>query len=372
MASNLEVQNVTKFYKKFKAVDNAALTVEQGEFFTILGPSGSGKTTLLKLIAGFEEVSSGAILLKNENISSKKPYERNIGMVFQNYALFPHMTVAENIAYPLKRRKVKKQEVQQKVEEVLKIVHLEQYANHYPAQMSGGQQQRVALARAIVFSPPLLLLDEPLSALDKNLRQRMQIEIKNIQENLGITTISVTHDQEEALTMSDRICVMNNGGIEQIDTPENIYKYPKNRFVAEFIGEINLLKGILVNEDKENANIQLPNGNVVSIQNRGQAFRSESVLIALRPENIQLAVGDRKLRNTLKATVMSVIYVGEALIVIVKTKEGEELKIKVPSLLSHAITVGEELTFGWNPQDATILEDEPAKNVSAALRAVSS
>ncbi|MFD1705366.1 ABC transporter ATP-binding protein [Siminovitchia sediminis] len=371
MVSNLEVQNVTKYYKKFRAVHNANLTVEQGEFFTILGPSGSGKTTLLKLIAGFEEVSSGSILLRNEDISSKKPYERNIGMVFQNYALFPHMTVAENIAYPLKKRKVKKQEIKQKVEDVLKIVHLEQYAGHYPSQMSGGQQQRVALARAIVFSPPLLLLDEPLSALDKNLRQRMQIEIKTIQENLGITTISVTHDQEEALTMSDRICVMNNGGIEQIDTPENLYKYPKNRFVAEFIGEINLLKGTLLGKEDGTASIQLTNGQVVANKTRGQSLNTKSVLIALRPENIQLAEEGKVLRNRLKARVTSVIYVGEALIVLVKTKEEEELKIKIPSLLAHAITVGEEIEFGWNPQDATILEDENT-HVNASMEAVSS
>ncbi|RST77292.1 ABC transporter ATP-binding protein [Siminovitchia acidinfaciens] len=372
MESNLKVENVTKYYKKFKAVDNANLTVEQGEFFTILGPSGSGKTTLLKLIAGFEEISSGTIMLRNENISSKKPYERNIGMVFQNYALFPHMTVAENIAYPLKRRKVKKQEVKQKVEEVLKIVHLEQYANHYPNQMSGGQQQRVALARAIVFSPPLLLLDEPLSALDKNLRQRMQIEIKSIQENLGITTISVTHDQEEALTMSDRICVMNNGGIEQIDTPENLYKYPKNRFVAEFIGEINLLKAVLIKEESGYANFQLSNGQVVINQTRGQTLDTKSYLIALRPENIQLAEAGKDLKNKLQAKVESVIYVGEALIVLARTKEGEELKIKVPSLLSHAILPGEELAIGWNPQDATILKDESAAAESALLQVASS
>lgn len=372
MESNLKVENVTKYYKKFKAVDNANLTVEQGEFFTILGPSGSGKTTLLKLIAGFEEISSGTIMLKNENISAKKPYERNIGMVFQNYALFPHMTVAENIAYPLKRRKVKKQEVKQKVEEVLKIVHLEQYANHYPNQMSGGQQQRVALARAIVFSPPLLLLDEPLSALDKNLRQRMQIEIKNIQENLGITTISVTHDQEEALTMSDRICVMNNGGIEQIDTPENLYKYPKNRFVAEFIGEINLLKAVLIKEESGYANFQLSNGQVVINQTKDQSLDSKSYLIALRPENIQLAEAGKDLKNKLQTKVESVIYVGEALIVLVRTKEGEELKIKVPSLLSHVISAGENLTIGWNPQDATILKDDSAVNESARLQMASS
>lgn len=365
MDNNLGVQNVTKYYKKFKAVNNANLNVKQGEFFTILGPSGSGKTTLLKLIAGFEEVSSGSILLENENISSKKPFERNIGMVFQNYALFPHMTVEENIAYPLKKRKVKKKEIKQKVEEVLNIVHLEQYAAHYPSQMSGGQQQRVALARAIVFSPPLLLLDEPLSALDKNLRQRMQLEIKSIQESLGITTISVTHDQEEALTMSDRICVMNNGGIEQIDTPENLYKYPKNRFVAEFIGETNLLKGTLVNEENRQADIQLGNGQVVVNETRGQSFKTNSLLIALRPENIQLVEKGKNLKNVLKAKVTSVIYVGEALVVIVHTKEGEEVKLKVPSLFSHAITVGEELEFGWNPQDATLLEDELIKEESA-------
>lgn len=372
MVSNLEVQNVTKFYKKFRAVHEANLIVKQGEFFTILGPSGSGKTSLLKLIAGFEEVSSGSILLKGENISSKKPYERNIGMVFQNYALFPHMTVEENIAYPLKKRKVKKLEMKQKVEEVLQIVHLEQYAKHYPSQMSGGQQQRVALARAIVFSPPLLLLDEPLSALDKNLRQRMQIEIKSIQENLGITTISVTHDQEEALTMSDRICVMNNGGIEQIDTPENLYRYPKNRFVAEFIGETNILNGTLLGVENGAASIQLTNGQVVRSQTRGQSFNTESLLVAVRPENLQLAEAGKRLENTLKARVTSVIYVGEALVVTVRTEGGDELKIKVPSLMAHSITAGEELEFGWNSGDATILEDESVRHADAKQEVLTS
>ena len=356
--NNLEVKNVTKYYKNFKAVDNASLIVNQGEFLTILGPSGSGKTTLLKVIAGFEDISEGTISLNSQSIASKKPHERNIGMVFQNYALFPHMTVIENVSYPLRRRKVKKKEAQLKAREALKIVRLEQFADHYPTQLSGGQQQRVALARAIVFRPPLLLLDEPLGALDKKLRQQMQLEIKNIQESLGITTISVTHDQEEALTMSDRICVMNKGRIEQIDTPGNLYRFPKNRFVAEFIGEINLIKGNLVNSDLENTKVKLGDKQVVTIKNSKEKIKNKSLLIALRPENIQLVGEENKFLNSIKAKVSAIIYLGEALLLKVKTNTGEELTVKIPSFLTDDIAVGEEKTFGWNPADATLLADE--------------
>ncbi|KIH48245.1 ABC transporter, ATP-binding protein, partial [Ancylostoma duodenale] len=201
--THLQIKDATKFYKKMKAVDGIDLEVKKGEFVTILGPSGSGKTSLLKLIAGFEELSNGSIYLNHQDITRKKPYEREIGMLFQNYALFPHMTIEDNIAYPLRLRKVGKQEIRDRVQSILDLVHLSEFGGRFPSQLSGGQQQRVALARAIVFNPPLLLLDEPLGALDKNLRERMQMEIKHIQEKIGITTISVTHDQEEALTMSD-------------------------------------------------------------------------------------------------------------------------------------------------------------------------
>lgn len=366
MQGNLVIDNVTKYYKSFKAVSNATLQVNQGEFFTILGPSGSGKTSLLKLIAGFEGINSGSITLRDVDIASKKPYERNIGMVFQNYALFPHMTVAENIAYPLKRRKFKKKEIQRKVEQVLEIVHLEIYGEHYPNQLSGGQQQRVALARAIVFKPPLLLLDEPLGALDKKLRQQMQFEIKNIQESLGITTISVTHDQEEALTMSDRICIMNAGGIEQIDTPENIYKYPRNRFVAEFIGEINLMEAELMQSDDEQTKVKTHDNQVFTIANRDAAINDNALFIALRPENIQLVTDQSNFVNTIFATVRSAVYLGEALLVKLETRTGEIMNAKIPSYSASSIVVGEERQFGWNASDATLLPKEDSSNAVKA------
>lgn len=362
MEDYLEIASVTKHYKKFKAVDNVSLTVNKGEFLTILGPSGSGKTSLLKLIAGFEEPSSGSIRLDNQDITSKKAYERNIGMLFQNYALFPHMTVFENIAYPLRLRKLPKQELQQKVQDVLKVVHLQEYASRYPKQLSGGQQQRVALARAIVFNPPLLLLDEPLGALDKHLRQQMQLEIKHIQINLGITAISVTHDQEEALTMSDRVCVMNHGGIEQVDTPQNLYMFPKNRFIAEFIGEINLLKGRLVGSEPGYVKIQLLNGRVITVKadGVGDQWKHKPLLVALRPENLQLASEIGQFPNRIEGKVVEVIYLGDAIKVKVATEAAEEITVKIPSILSHSIMIGKEIRFGWNVADATLIPDEPA------------
>lgn len=359
MEGNLSIQNVTKYYKDFKAVDDVSLEVHKGEFLTILGPSGSGKSTLLNMIAGFEDLNNGTILLNDENIAKKKPYERNIGMVFQNYALFPHMTIDDNIAYPLRRRKVNKKEIEKRVDEVLKIIKLEEHKNKYPNQLSGGQQQRVALARAIVFNPPLLLLDEPLGALDKQLRQQMQLEIKNIQKSVGITTISVTHDQEEALTMSDRICVMNNGKIEQVDTPTNIYQYPKNYFVAKFIGEINLLEGSLVENNNGKVTVKLLNDNVaeVHVENQEQALGKE-VYVAVRPENLQFSNENSPRTNTIEAQVLEKIYLGESILVRLLTSQNEEVKIKVHSSLSNSITIGETRTLEWDKSAATVIPKE--------------
>lgn len=367
MGDNLEIRNATKYYKKFKAVDDVSLFVSKGEFVTILGPSGSGKTSLLKLIAGFEELSSGSIMLNDQDITSKKPYERNIGMLFQNYALFPHMTVAENIAYPLRLRKLSKEEVNEKVRDILKIVHLESYGMHYPKQLSGGQQQRVALARAIVFNPPLLLLDEPLGALDKNLRQQMQLEIKHIQVHFGITTISVTHDQEEALTMSDRICVMNHGRVEQIDTPENVYKYPRNRFVAEFIGEINLLSGVYVGTEKGSAIFKLRNDQTVQVsaEHAQQAGSRTSMLLAIRPELIRLSTAGHDFPNNIRAKVVELIYLGEAVKAKLLADTGEPLTVKIPSYQARELFIGKEILLGWNPSDATVIQEETSEPTAA-------
>ncbi len=360
LGDSLAVANATKYYKKFKAVDNISLTVNKGEFLTILGPSGSGKTSLLKLIAGFEELSDGSILLNNLDITKKKPFEREIGMLFQNYALFPHMTVSDNVAYPLRLRKLSKEDIKQKVRDILKLVHLEDYADRFPEQLSGGQQQRVALARAIVFNPPLLLLDEPLGALDKNLRKQMQLEIMKIQEKVGITTISVTHDQEEALSMSDRICVMNNGKIEQVDSPENLYKHPKNRFVAEFIGEINLIQGDVVDVVDQSAKVKVKDDLIIEVETEKShsTMKNRPMLIAIRPENIQIAQDASQFHNTLRAEVQNTIYVGESVVLNTKALTGEEITVKIPTYMSDSISNGQEVLLGWNRKDATLILDE--------------
>ena len=237
MEVTISVNQVNKYYGDNHIVKDLNLQVYKGEFLTLLGPSGCGKTTTLRMIAGFEHPTTGEILLNNESIANKPPYKRDVNTVFQNYALFPHMTVRENIGYGLKMKKIPKAEITERVNEVLRLVQMENFADRKPRQLSGGQQQRVAIGRAIVNNPRVLLLDEPLGALDLKLRKQMQFELKHLQQRLGITFIYVTHDQEEALTMSDRICVMNNGCIEQIDVPKVIYNEPKTRFVADFIGE---------------------------------------------------------------------------------------------------------------------------------------
>ncbi len=355
----MEVANVSKLYKKFKAVDNVSLTINKSEFLTILGPSGSGKTSLLKLIAGFEKLSAGNILLDQEDVSKKKVHERNIGMVFQNYALFPNMTVYENVAYPLRLRKILKSKIDQLVKNALSMVQLTHLASRNPSQLSGGQQQRVALARAMVFSPSLLLLDEPLSALDKNLREQMQLEIKHIQENSGITTISVTHDQKEALTMSDRICVMNKGRIEQLDTPENIYKHPKNRFVAEFIGEINLISGRFVGTQAGNSLLKIAENQVLAVKTDKKIKKNgTSALIVVRPENIQIAREKGEFQNSLKAKPIEIIYLGEGIRVQMMTDIGIELEVKIPSVQASSVSIGKELYIGWNADEATLIDED--------------
>src|SRR6266567_8624280 len=238
------VRDLSKSYGPATAVSGVSINVRAGEFLSLLGPSGSGKTTLLMMIAGFEAPTAGAIHIDDRDITELAPNKRNIGMVFQRYALFPHMSVADNIAFPLRMRRTPKAEIRRRVEAALALVQLEEYGGRLPSQLSGGQQQRIAVARALVFEPPVLLMDEPLGALDKNLREQMQIEIKRIQQSLGVTVIYVTHDQEEALTMSDRIAVMRNGCLEQIGSPTELYDNPATSFVADFVGKTNFLEGV--------------------------------------------------------------------------------------------------------------------------------
>jgi putative spermidine/putrescine transport system ATP-binding protein/spermidine/putrescine transport system ATP-binding protein len=287
IGAQVEVRSLAKHFGTVKAVDDISFAAEPGSFLTLLGPSGSGKTTTLNIIAGFESPTAGEVFLGSESITTIPTYKRNIGMVFQNYALFPHMTVAENIAYPLKMRRVSKSQIDQMVAEAMQMVQLEGFGDRAPKQLSGGQQQRVAIARALVFNPPLLLMDEPLGALDKKLREQMQIEIKRIQKQTGITVIYVTHDQEEALVMSDQIIILNKGRLQQIGSPTEIYDKPQNRFVADFIGETNLLDAEI---RKENAHF------IVDLYDFDAQFEAPSELafvpgkisISIRPEMLWL------------------------------------------------------------------------------------
>jgi putative spermidine/putrescine transport system ATP-binding protein len=360
IGASLSIQHVEKYYKNFRALDNVSFTVDQGTFLTILGPSGSGKTSLLKTIAGFEKIDFGEILLNGENIALKKPYERNIGMLFQNYALFPHMTIFENIAYPLKIRKLPKEEIKKMVASLLELIDLVGVEDRFPKQLSGGQQQRVALARAIVFNPPLLLLDEPLGALDKNLRQKMQLEIKHIQKKVGITTISVTHDQEEALTMSDQVCIMNKGKIEQIGTPENIYQNPRSLFVAEFIGEINLIKGKVIDQDhKCNYVVATDFGDKIKVSmKRNIGFDSEeTVHVAVRPENITIIDHNSAAENSITALIKETVFVGDALKVKAELKDGKEIVVKASPSVKESLESGKTIRIGWEGSKCSVLNN---------------
>ncbi len=365
IGQSIKIENVSKFYGSFQALDCVSLEAKAGEFLTILGSSGSGKTTLLKIIAGFEVANRGQILINGQDIAGKKPYERNIGMLFQNYALFPHMTVAENIAYPLKLRKLPKDEIAERVNSIIKLIKLDGMEKRLPKQLSGGQQQRCALARAIVYNPPLLLLDEPLGALDKNLRHEMQFEIKRIQKELGITTISVTHDQEEALTMSDKICIMSHGVIQQCSSPEEIYKKPKNQFVAEFIGSTNLIKGTVVSKFKEN-------GAMVSLVKTGlseepvrveepldrRQYNLDDVLLALRPELIHLMKNRSGHINSFKAELLNSVYMGDYYKALIRTADGNELNVKISPEAYKQYSGEKELEFFFNADCVTTIYEK--------------
>ena len=308
----LRIEHLSKFYGDFTAVDDISIQLDKGKFLTILGPSGSGKTTTLMSVAGFVLPDKGTILVDGKDITQVKPHKRNIGMVFQNYALFPHMTILQNVMYPLKMRHIPKAESQKTAEKYLSIVGLSGLESRYPKELSGGQQQRVALARALVFNPPLLLMDEPLGALDKQLRQRMQLEIKHIQKQLNITVVYVTHDQEEALTMSDEIIIMNHGAIEQQGTPWELYEQPANRFVAEFMGESNLIpaKITAVPEGTTFGKAEIDGGYTVSIQTGQPLKLGDEVILSIRPEYVTVTGAEED--EAIPAKLEETIYLGEA------------------------------------------------------------
>lgn len=345
--ANVVLSELSKNFGDVVAVDNISLEIAEGEFFSMLGPSGCGKSTTLRMIAGFEETSIGRIEVGGIDVSQSPPEDRGIGFVFQNYAIFPHMNVYDNIAFGLRLRKLPKDEIDSRARAALEQVGMEGFENRFQTEMSGGQQQRVALARVLVTEPRILLLDEPLSALDKNLREEMKFWIKDLQQTLGITTIYVTHDQGEALTMSDRIAVMNKGKVAQIGSPEDIYERPNTRFVTEFIGESNILNAKVFSIDKAKCVLDI-GGHLVTAPLRADLSKGDSVVLALRPERVLIGDDvDASRGNCLKLPLKNVIYQG-SLIRYLMDFSGQSLVAElanrhdVPQFAS-----GSEIDVGW-------------------------
>ncbi|MGY4230155.1 putative spermidine/putrescine transport system ATP-binding protein [Bradyrhizobium sp. USDA 4503] len=338
-------------------VKNLNLDIARGEFLTMLGPSGSGKTTTLMMLAGFEAPTRGRILLEGRSIDNMPPHKRDIGMVFQNYALFPHMTVEENLAFPLKVRKLSKAEIEAKIRRALDMVRLGAYGKRRPGQLSGGQQQRVALARALVFDPKLVLMDEPLGALDKQLREHMQLEIKHIHDDLGVTVVYVTHDQGEALTMSDRIAVFNDGVIQQLAAPAELYEQPQNAFVAQFIGENNRLHGRVVEMNGRTCTVEIADaGNVQALAVSIEAVGRPTVL-SLRPERVKLNPTPGSLPNVFSAQVAEVIYLGDHVRTRVSVFGYDDFVIKLPNSEGAVqLEPGTAITIGWKAEDCRALD----------------
>jgi putative spermidine/putrescine transport system ATP-binding protein len=350
-------QDVQKSYDGATlVVKNLNLEVARGEFLTLLGPSGSGKTTCLMMLAGFETATHGEIVLDGEPINNVPPYRRQIGMVFQNYALFPHMTVNENLAFPLEVRRIARAEIEQRVRRVLDMVQLGRFGNRRPGQLSGGQQQRVAVARALVFEPKLVLMDEPLGALDKQLREQMQYEIKHLHESLGVTVVYVTHDQIEALTMSNRIAVFNDGIIQQLATPADLYERPENAFVAQFIGENNRLTGKVTGVNGGSCSVAVAGGEIralaVNIEGPGSA-----TTLSLRPERVVINPPAGETPNLFDGRVEELIYLGDHMRTRVSVCGHDDFIVKVPNATGHThLRPGDVVRVGWHVEDCRALD----------------
>ncbi len=364
MSEDIAVQlvNVTKRFSEVTAVDNMTLQIKNGEFFSLLGPSGCGKTTTLRMIAGFETPTAGQIYIQGQLMGLTPPFQRHVNTVFQNYALFPHMRVFENIAFGLQMRKVPGDEIARRVEEALALVRLPGLGGRKPSQLSGGQQQRVALARALINRPGVLLLDEPLGALDLKLRKEMQLELKTLQHQVGITFIYVTHDQEEALTMSDRIAVMSKGLVLQVGTPTEIYERPTCRFVADFIGESNFLSGEIKGIDEDTLTVLVDRVLPVKVERRQPLRQGETVTVAIRPEKIRLYGQPlTEAANVFPGLIESVVYTGTDTQYIVRLASHSRLKVREqnlsPSLLGTTYREGEEIYVEWQPESALLLRD---------------
>jgi putative spermidine/putrescine transport system ATP-binding protein len=367
-AAALALHNLVKRFADVVAVDDVSLDVATGEFVTLLGPSGSGKTTTLRLIAGFTAPDGGSIEIDGRNVERMPPYRRDVGMVFQNYALFPHMTAAQNIAFPLEMRRVGRNDIKKAVADALSLVKLDGMGGRYPRQLSGGQQQRIALARAVVFRPRLLLMDEPLGALDKKLRESLQLEILRISRQLGATVIYVTHDQEEALVMSDRIAIFNQGRIEQLGTGGDLYERPTSLFVADFIGESNILRG-QIERDGEAAWLRrkgwrwrIAEGAV----ERAGLTEAATAALVIRPERLEIRSPDRGTEggdgrppgvNLVEAAVTEVLYLGPSRKYALTLPDGQPAVVRQPASAPGDSRVGDRVVLAWAPDDAVLVRD---------------
>jgi spermidine/putrescine ABC transporter ATP-binding subunit len=347
----VEINTVNKKYGTNHVVKDLNLKIKEGEFLTLLGSSGCGKTTTLRMIAGFEEPSDGSILVEGEPIENKEPFERNVNTVFQSYALFPHMTIFDNIAYGLKMKGIKKSEIRERVTEMLELVQLTGFEKRYPKQLSGGQKQRVAIARAVINKPRVLLLDEPLGALDLKLRKQMQLELKSLQKQLGITFVYVTHDQEEALTMSDRIAIMNQGILEQVGTPTEIYENPKTKFVASFIGESTIFEGVVEEKQKNDLNVKIEVGRVAAY---GEDFSKDEIInLSIRPEKMKFSPAPMEGFDVI-GVVKEHIYVGSVIKTLIQLGNGE--LVKVQRLAGQELPIiGSHVYIYWDRKDAVCI-----------------
>lgn len=360
MSKSIKVRNAVKKYGDQTIISNLSLDIKEGEFFTLLGPSGCGKTTLLRMIAGFNSIEGGDFYFGDTRINDIDPAKRNIGMVFQNYAIFPNMNVEKNVAFGLKNRKLPKEEIQAKTDQFLKLMKIDEYRDRMPERLSGGQQQRVALARALAITPDVLLMDEPLCNLDAKLRVEMRTVIKEIQNSVGITTVYVTHDQEEAMAVSDRIAVMNHGDIQQIGTPKVLYQRPANLFVATFIGHTNVLDGKLVVKDGK-AYLQLANGYEVLMNTiQGSEIKEQDVKVSIRPEEL---VVNKDNQEGLKAIVDDAVFLGLNTHYFAHLVDGEKIEIIQESQIDSMIEKGTEISLSVKTEKINIFDNEGNHNL---------
>jgi len=358
----IRIERVSKKFGEFVAVNDVSLNIYRGEIFCLLGGSGCGKTTLLRMLAGFEQPTAGSLFIDGVDMAGVPPYERPVNMMFQSYALFPHMTVAQNVSFGLKQEGLPRAEIATRVDEMLSMVQLDQFKQRKPHQLSGGQRQRVALARSLVKRPKVLLLDEPLGALDKKLRERTQFELVNIQERLGVTFVVVTHDQEEAMTLASRIGVMNHGRIVQVGTPHEIYEFPNSRFVAEFIGSVNMFEGRLLEDEPDYVRIACTELDATIYVDHGISAPSNSkVWAAIRPEKIEIST-TRPLsqQNVAAGVVQEIAYLGDTSVYLVRLQSGKTVRVTQPNMRRHesdTVTWDQTVYLHWHPSSPVVVTE---------------